>query len=122
LFDWFNKRYKSFGYAFKGIALLWTETHFKIHTLIFLGVLVVGLISKLNAMEWALILLASGMVFLSEGINSAVEKTLNRITTQFDVDIKNIKDISAGFTLISALFAVFIGILVFYSKIAYFFN
>jgi diacylglycerol kinase len=51
--------------------------------------------------------------------NTAIEKICNKITIEKDKDIKVIKDISAGFVLISALFSLVVGAIIF---LPYLFN
>jgi len=46
-------------------------------------------------------------------INTAIERLCNKLTIELDPDIKIIKDVSAGFVLISSLFAVAVAAIIF---------
>ncbi len=114
---WLTTQYRSFAHAFRGIGLLWSEYHYKIHIVVFFLVVLASAYFCISPLEWSLVLLASGLVLLSEGVNTAVEKTLDRITKNYDSEVKNIKDISAGFTLVSVFIAIVIGLIIFLPKI-----
>ena len=56
-------------------------------------------------------------VIVSEMINTAIEKTVDLVTEEYNEKAKLAKDIAAGGVLISAINSVVIGILVFGKEI-----
>lgn len=113
-----NNLIRSFGYAFKGIYLLIKEErNAKIHLLATVIVISAGIYFALSSVEWALILLAIGLVFAVEGINTAIEHIADYICPEKDQRIGKIKDIAAGSVLITAIIALGIAILIFFPKI-----
>ncbi|PWH85855.1 diacylglycerol kinase family protein [Brumimicrobium oceani] len=104
-----------FNHAFRGLLQMFrSERNFKIHILIFAFVAALGIYFNISFSDWTSILLVSGLVLSLEVINSAIEKVCDLYSTEKSEKIKNIKDISAGAVLIAALFAVVIGMMVFF--------
>jgi len=122
VFIYIKSRINSFKFAFKGLRLLWREANFRIHCIVFILVLAVSFYLEITKVEWMFVLLSSTLVFVSEAINTAVEKTLDFIKTEQDKRIEVIKDISAGFVLIAAINAVVVGVIVFLPKLLLFFQ
>ena len=77
--------YKSFRYALNGlILLLKTERNFKIIAACFVLTLIVGFSlsffgQRLNRFEWAIIWGSIGLIFVSEALNTALEKTIDTL-------------------------------------------
>ena len=111
-------RLKSFGYAFSGIAHLIRHEHNAwIHLLASTLVLGAGFYFELDRIDWALVIFAISLVWLGEGLNTAIELLANAITTEQHPLIGHAKDVAAGAVLISALGAAAIGLLVFLPKL-----
>lgn len=107
-------RLKSFVYAIKGIKLLIRFEHNAwIHILALIVVVIIGLWLRISRPEWAFIVFAIGIVFIAEGLNTAIEKLADAITPEYNEHIKKAKDISAGAVLTAAITAVIIGLLIF---------
>lgn len=115
--NYLKGRVSSFKFAIKGIRLLWREPNFRIHVIVFLIVLIFSFYLKITNLEWIVVILSSSFVLVSEAINTAIEKTLDFLTLEKDNTIEKIKDISAGFVLISAINAVIVGGIIFIPKI-----
>lgn len=108
----------SFKYAFTGIhSSVKKERNIKIHISIMLLVIFMGLLLKINYHEWLTCLVLFALVLSSELINTAIEITLNLITTEINPHVKHAKDISAGAVLINAIFSAIIGLIIFIPKI-----
>ena len=113
--SYIKKRKSAFGFAFKGIFLFFKEeAHAKIHLIIFLIVLFAGIYFELSGVEWVIILIASALVFSTEMLNSALERTIDYLHPEQHESIGKAKDIAAGAVLIAAIFAVAIGVVVFW--------
>ncbi|GAP68082.1 diacylglycerol kinase [Bacteroidales bacterium 6E] len=114
----FQKRIKSFIYAFRGIMRLVKKEHnARIHLVILVLVIVAGLTFKLGTYEWMAVVFASGLVFISELFNTAIEKLADEVDPKWNERIGQVKDFAAGAVLVSALVAIFIGALVFIPRI-----
>ena len=67
-------RAHSFRDAFRGVAvLLATQHNARIHAVATLAVLAVGFWLGCTRVEWAVLVLAIGLVWLAEGVNTALE-------------------------------------------------
>lgn len=113
--NYWRNRLLSFGYAFQGIAaFLRSEPHARIHALATVVVAALGFYVKLPATQWVLLLLVIGMVWVTEMINTVVEKIMDHVAPERHPRIKWIKDVAAGAVLVSAIIAVIAGALIFF--------
>lgn len=113
-----NDRLKSFRNAFSGIAsLLKYEHNARIHLFILIIVIVAGLIFRVTPSDWMAIIFASGLVFISECFNTAIEYLSDVTSPEYNEKIKSAKDVAAAGVLISAIISVIIGIFVFLPQI-----
>ncbi len=116
-------RFQSFGYAYEGFKVLWSsEANFRIHLIIFVLVLGLGFVFKINLLEWMLILFCVGIVFSAEAFNTAIEHLCNLNSKEINPEIKVIKDISAFAVLFLAVISMIVGIIIFLPKVLYLFS
>ena len=116
-FSW-KARLKSFVYAWEGILSFFRWEHnARIHLVITSLVLVLSVTLELNKWEAIAVVFSIAFVWITEMFNSAIEKTMNFISTQKNPEIKIIKDISAGAVLIASIAAVIVGCFIFISKL-----
>ncbi len=110
---------KTFSHAWNGLRLLlFAEKH---SLFLWLGAAIGLLLSyflKVNKTEWMLVLLANGMVFAAEAMNTALEQAVNLASPDYHPTAKKAKDLAAGSVLITVIAATTIGILIFAPKIA----
>jgi diacylglycerol kinase len=100
----------SFGYAFQGIRHAWTtQRHLRIHAVVTVLAVVLGLLLRISAGEWAVLLLTAGVVLAVEMINTVVEVVVDMITLEYHPGAKVAKDVAAGAVLLMAICAVGIG-------------
>ncbi len=112
------RRAKSFTHAFRGLRILFSTTHNAwIHVAIFVGVVVLGWYVELSAIEWAVVLLVSALVFVSEAFNTAIEIDIDLTSPEYHPYAKDTKDVAAGAVLLASLFAAVIGVLIFASHL-----
>ncbi len=110
-----KKQIKSFGYAFYGIfSALKEEAHLRFHFVAAVYVIVFSFFFDLSAAESAIVLLIIGAVIGAELFNTAAERLCDRITKDFDVNVKFVKDVSAGAVLVLSAAAVGIAFIIFY--------
>lgn len=112
-----NKRIKSFGYAGRGIKIVFgSEPNMKIHIFVAMLVILCGFVFKINITEWILCLLCVGLVFSAEMLNTAIENVVDLASPEHHELAGKAKDIAAGAVLICAIVSVVIGLLIFVPK------
>lgn len=105
---------KSFRYAFEGLfSLFKTEPNSRIHLLAACLATALGIAFRISAPEWLFVTAAIAGVFITELINSAIEKAADMIDPQYNPKIRLIKDMSAAGVLVAALASVVIGGVIF---------
>ncbi|MEI7644697.1 MAG: diacylglycerol kinase family protein [Chloroflexales bacterium] len=104
----------SFGYAFAGVwYMMCTQRNARIHVLIGACAVTLGATLGLERWEWISLVLIIALVLAAEGMNTAVEATIDLVTSTQHPLAKVAKDVAAGTVLICALAAVIVGCLVF---------
>jgi diacylglycerol kinase (ATP) len=116
-----RNRIRSFTHAFSGIwSFLKTEHNSWIHLAAAITAAVMGFLLNISNGEWCLVLIAIGLVFISEALNTAIEKMTDILSPGHNENAKKIKDISAGAVLIAAMLAVAVGAVIFVPKMVAF--
>lgn len=111
-------RLKSISYAAKGIhAFLSTETHAVVHAAATAVVVAACFFFPVSAKEIIALLIVTGMVWVAELLNTAIEKMMNFLSPQKSTEVKFIKDVAAGAVLLAALTAILVGGIIFIPKI-----
>jgi diacylglycerol kinase len=118
-----QKRIKSFAYAFKGIATLFTsQPNARIHSVLLSLVIVAGLYFKIERVEWLAIILISALVLSAEAMNTAVEFVVDLVSPDYHPLAGKAKDVAAAAVLLAAFGAIIIGLIIFSPKILSLFN
>ena len=113
-----KKFFKGFTYAFHGLRYAFsTQINFKFHTLSAVLVIILGCFLNISFQEWLWIILAISMVLVAELFNTAFEVLVNLISPEYNSKAGIIKDLAAGAVLVTAFFAVIIGLIIFLPKI-----
>ena len=111
-------RLKSFKYAFSGFRkLIKNEHNARVHLAMTLIVILLGLVLKINSKEWSLIIIAIGIVFITELLNTAIEKLSDFVEPKWNDKIGEIKDYGATAVLIAAIVSFILGSIVFLPRI-----
>jgi diacylglycerol kinase (ATP) len=117
VFHWWYLRFKSFVYAFNGIiAFLKSGPHAQIHLAATVIVAALSVFFGLTKMEIIVICFSVGFVWITEMINTAIEKTMDFITLKKHEEIRIIKDIASGSVLVASIVAVIAGLIIFIPK------
>ena len=74
---------------------------------------------RISNVEWALIVIAIGFVFVAETFNSAIEIDIDLTSPNFHPYARDTKDVAAGAVLLSVAVAILIGVIVFLPKLIY---
>lgn len=116
-FSW-RARARSFVYAFHGMRALFRYEHNAwIHTVAATLAIILGIILRISALEWIVVIILIGAVLALESVNSAVEALADKISPEFSPLIKKAKDLAAAAVLFMAIAALISGIIIFIPKI-----
>lgn len=111
-------RLKSFVYAAHGIFRFFkTEHNAQIHLGATVIVIVLALVLGVTQTEAVAIIFAIASVWITEMLNTAIEKAMDFISLERHPEIKIVKDLAAGAVLVAAIAAVIVGCMVFIPKI-----
>lgn len=109
---------KSFYYAFEGLnKAIKDEPNLRIHFIFGIAAILTGLLLKLSTSEFAILLLTIGLVITLELINTMLEALVDLVSPEIKPAAKIAKDVSAAAVLVSALFSLLVGGLLFLPKI-----
>ena len=107
-------RLASFRHAIRGLGFLLRDQHnARIHLAASLGVVALGLVLGVSRADWGLLVLAMALVWLAEGLNSALEHLADALHPDQHPLVGKAKDVAAGAVLVVALAAAIVGLLVF---------
>lgn len=107
-------RVKSVQYAIEGILQLMKEPNAKIHLVATIVVIIAGIVQHISVNEWICIVFAIGIVWITEAINTAIEKVCDIVVDgKWHPVVKIAKDIAAGAVLIASVLSIIIGLLIF---------
>jgi undecaprenol kinase len=105
-------------YAFQGIrASYGAEPHLRFHFLAAMVVVTVAAYFQFSRMEWITLLITISFVLSMELLNTAVERAVDVASPDIHPLAKLAKDAAAGAVLVASIFAVIIGVLLFYPYI-----
>lgn len=117
----FRRLKKSFYYALMGIKEVFErEQNIKIQLILAFIVIFYGITLHVGKVEFALLILAIAQVVSLEVINTAFEMYLDEREKTQSEEISIIKNILAASVLLSAVFAVIVGLIIFLPYIYYF--
>lgn len=111
-----NKRFlQSLHHALEGLNVAFhEEKNLRRDAIFTLLVVTAGIIFQVTRFEWEMLILAISSVVISEMWNTVVENIMDFITDhKYFAHAKKIKDMSAGMVLLTAIFAVVVGLYVF---------
>jgi diacylglycerol kinase (ATP) len=104
----------SFNAAIEGIIYtIKTQRNMRLHFLFAILIILISIFLQLEKIELLLVCAAVTLVLICEMFNTAIEKIIDLITSDFHPLARIIKDVAAGCVLISSIFAVIAGYLVF---------
>jgi diacylglycerol kinase (ATP) len=111
-------RAASFGYAFRGIGyLLATQRNAQIHCALAALALGLGAAFGIERAEWATLILTIALVLAAEGVNTAVEATVDLASPDYHPLARTAKDVAAGTVLLAAVAAVAVGAVIFLPRL-----
>lgn len=113
----------SLASAIRGILTAFTtQPNFKIMFFAVFCVVSAGAILRLNASEWLIISITVAVVFIAEMINTSIEAVVDLVTGEWRRNAKVAKDVAGGMVLLTTIFALIIGLIIFLPKVFVIFN
>ena len=118
-----NKFLTSVRCASSGLRYaLTTERNIRVHLFVFILVLVLSVVVEISKVEFLLVLAVSALNFSLELANTAIERLADQVSPEYNKQIGVVKDVMAGAVLVSSIFAVIIGLIIFYQPLLNFFQ
>ncbi len=109
-----QQRADSFRHALRGIGLvLRTQPNAWIHLAATVAVTVAGWLLHVTRGEWLALILAIGLVWTAEALNTAIEFLADEISRQRNERLGFAKDTGAAGVLLASIAAALIGLLIF---------
>lgn len=93
------------------------EKNFKREITLGIIALILSYILKIDKIEFIIILTMICLVLTAEIINTAIERTVDLVTKEYQELARIAKDVSAGSVLVTSIFSLIIGIIIFIPKI-----
>ena len=110
-------RLGSFRYAWEGLKAFFAGQHNAIvHAVATVVVIVLCFVVKLNPTELLVLTVVTGMVWITELLNTSIEKLCDLVSPGFNPKVKFIKDVAAAAVLVSAVMAVVAALIIFIPK------
>lgn len=108
-----KSRLASFVPAFAGWAhVLRTQPNAWVHAAVTIAVVALALWLRVERVEWLALLLAIGLVWVTEFFNTALEAVVDLASPRQHRLAKAAKDVAAGAVVVAALIAALVGLLV----------
>lgn len=105
---------KVFKFAFEGLSYcLKSQRNLKIHIIIAILVLILGIVLGIGTDGIVAILLCTGLVMSLELINTSIESVVDLVTQDWKELAKHAKDCAAGAVLIASIVSVIVGLIIF---------
>lgn len=109
-----KRLFRSFGFAFSGIGMIFKEENvFKVMLLAAVLVVFAMFYFELPLTQKAVLFTMIFLVMILELVNSVIEKVLDFVCAEANGKVKVIKDVLAGIVLLASLGAAILGILIF---------
>lgn len=111
-------RIRSSDNAWRGLGVMLKTTH-NAWLEVFFGVLAIylGFVFNLNGVEWSIIVIAIGLVVITETINTAIEVDVDLTSPGYHPFARDIKDVSAGAVSLACVLAGVLGLIIFGPKV-----
>ncbi len=99
-------------YGFRGLHRIWkTEVQFPAQVVIVLVLLLLGILVRLPAVEFTILLIAAFLALGSEVLNTTIERLCDRLEPGHDERIADIKDMAQAFVYVASIPVVVVAVL-----------
>jgi len=104
--------------CFNGLSfIMLNENNFKREIILAILTLIASAVLKVSRIEFIIIVLVIALVIVCEIFNTAIEKTVDLYTKEYNETAKIAKDVSASAVFTMCFFAVIVGVIIFVPKI-----
>ena len=104
-------------YSWAGLKAAWdNEMAFRTESIVIALMMPIGIWIGETAVQWALLIGSSLLILITELLNSAVEKAVDRIGTEHHILSKQAKDLGSAAAAVSMLAAVIVWGLIAYER------
>jgi len=104
-------------YSWAGLKAAWdNEMAFRTETIVIAVLMPFGIWMGETAVQWALLIGSSMLVLITELLNSAIEKVVDRISTEHHILSKQAKDLGSAAAAVSMLTAATVWGLIAYER------
>ena len=117
--EWKNKNFfEALKNALNGLKYaIKTQKDLKIQIFIAIIVIIMSILLKISKIEMIIITISIFLVIFAEVMNTAIEKTVDLVTQEYNEIAKIAKDVSAGAVLVLAINSIIIGLYIFGDKV-----
>ena len=93
------------------------ENNFKREIILGILAVILSFVLKISIIEWVIVILLINFVLVCELINTALEKTVDLYTKEYNETAKIVKDVAGASVLVMCIFSALIGAIIFIPKI-----
>ena len=108
---------KKFYDAFRGLIKGFSHHSIMLQYILAAMTVCAGFVLRLNAGEWAAVIICIGLVITAEILNTCIEKVCDMYSTDYNSKIREIKDLAAGAVLAASLTAFVTAMVILFSHI-----
>lgn len=109
---------RGFGFAFKGIGYaVVTQLNFRVHLIAALTAGFLGCVLHISVNEWIWVIFCVALVLATELLNTAIELLTDMVSPEYHINAGHVKDTAAGAVLVTAIFSLVTGLIIFLPKI-----
>lgn len=109
---------ESFNNAIEGIVSgIREERNLKIHVSVACLVIILAIYFRIPKIEWLILFITIFLVIFAEMVNTAIESVSDAISKEYNILIKQAKDLAAGAVLIVTINAVIVGTIIFGERV-----
>ena len=95
------------------IYVIKNERNMRVHFLLGFAVLLAAILVGVSRIEWIILCTIISIVLAAEMMNTVIEEVVDLVEPFFHPNVRIIKDVSAGFVLVTAINALIVGFLIF---------
>jgi diacylglycerol kinase len=110
-------RLQSFGHALRGLKVVFAEPNAQIHLVAAAVAVALGVYFQISVMEWVAVFFAIASVIGAEALNTAIEKTVDVASPEWQETAGQAKDAAAAGVLIFSIGAAAVGAIIFLPRL-----
>lgn len=109
---------ESFNHSIDGIIeTIRSESHMRFHIFTAIIIIILAMLFDVTKAELLILILTVSLVFITEIINTSIERTVDLVTEKKNPLAKIAKDSAAGAVMIAAISSLLVGYIIFFDRI-----